>query len=308
MDTRARLTSKGQVTIPKSVREALDLHEGDELLFRVERSRAVLAKTPDFLELGGAVTIPAGKRGNTVGRGPSPHPDRASEAGTLSAFLDTNVLIRHLTGDPPKLASRATAILTEPGPLLLADLILAECVYVLESFYEVKPARVAELMRSALAMANIETVDTGLLLRALEGLRGRSPRLRRGIPGRASQDERRRRDRLLRPIDRPHHKHHPTTAVAQRAATARDGTKGHRHCSRRPHEAENPRRFGSGMEASEGRRSQQDDHAGSTNPLHLAERRQTDADRRSPPAHGMQEVVGSSPTSSNGSCLQIMRF
>jgi predicted nucleic acid-binding protein len=39
---------------------------------------------------------------------------------------------------------------------------------VLESFYEVKPARVAELMRSALAMPNIETVDTGLLLRALE--------------------------------------------------------------------------------------------------------------------------------------------
>jgi len=41
-------------------------------------------------------------------------------------------------------------------------------VYVLESFYEVKPARVAELMRSALAMPNIETVDTAPLLRALE--------------------------------------------------------------------------------------------------------------------------------------------
>lgn len=27
MDARARLTSKGQVTIPKSVREALQLHE-----------------------------------------------------------------------------------------------------------------------------------------------------------------------------------------------------------------------------------------------------------------------------------------
>ena len=62
MNARARVTSKGQVTIPKSVREALDLHEGDVLLFRVERSRAVVAKTPDFLELGGAVTIPADKR------------------------------------------------------------------------------------------------------------------------------------------------------------------------------------------------------------------------------------------------------
>jgi len=63
MDARAKLTSKGQVTIPKSVREALALHEGDELLFRVERSRALLAKTPDFLELAGTVSVPAAKRG-----------------------------------------------------------------------------------------------------------------------------------------------------------------------------------------------------------------------------------------------------
>jgi AbrB family looped-hinge helix DNA binding protein len=57
------VTSKGQVTIPKSVRDALDLREGDELMFRVERSRAVVAKTPDFLRLAGTVAIPSGKRG-----------------------------------------------------------------------------------------------------------------------------------------------------------------------------------------------------------------------------------------------------
>ncbi len=63
MDERARLTAKGQVTIPKRVREALDLHAGDELIFRVERARAVVAKTPDFVELAGSVGVPAGKRG-----------------------------------------------------------------------------------------------------------------------------------------------------------------------------------------------------------------------------------------------------
>ena len=63
MDTRAKMTSKGQVTIPKSVRDALELHEGDELLFRVERSRVLVAKTPDFLELAGTVPVPAAKRG-----------------------------------------------------------------------------------------------------------------------------------------------------------------------------------------------------------------------------------------------------
>jgi len=63
VDARAKLTSKGQVTIPKSVRDALDLHEGDELLFRVERSRALLAKTPDLIALAGSVAVPAAKRG-----------------------------------------------------------------------------------------------------------------------------------------------------------------------------------------------------------------------------------------------------
>ena len=63
MDERARLTSKGQVTIPKRVRDALDLQTGDEVVFRVERSRAVVAKTADFLELAGSVPVAADKRG-----------------------------------------------------------------------------------------------------------------------------------------------------------------------------------------------------------------------------------------------------
>lgn len=63
MDTRAKITAKGQVTIPKSVRDALGLEPGDDLLFRVERSRAVIAKTPEFLALAGTVAVPANKRG-----------------------------------------------------------------------------------------------------------------------------------------------------------------------------------------------------------------------------------------------------
>jgi predicted nucleic-acid-binding protein len=103
-----------------------------------------------------------------VGRGPACHPEGAREAASLSAFVDTNVLIRHMTGDPPAMAARATAALSVADELLLADLVVAECVYVLESYYEVERERIAELMRAALALPSIKTVDRATLLRSLE--------------------------------------------------------------------------------------------------------------------------------------------
>ena len=62
MDAAAKVTSKGQLTIPKAVREALGIQVGDEVVFRVEGHRAVLARTPGFLTLAGTVRVPAGKR------------------------------------------------------------------------------------------------------------------------------------------------------------------------------------------------------------------------------------------------------
>ena len=86
----------------------------------------------------------------------------------MSAFLDTNVLIRHLTGDPPGQARRATAFLEHADELLLPDLIVAEVVYVLESFYEVERRRVAELARAIVGFPAVVVVEKALLLRALE--------------------------------------------------------------------------------------------------------------------------------------------
>jgi len=62
MDVAARVTSKGQVTVPKAVRDALGITEGDQVVFRVEGNRAVLARTLDFLALAGTVRVPAAKR------------------------------------------------------------------------------------------------------------------------------------------------------------------------------------------------------------------------------------------------------
>jgi predicted nucleic-acid-binding protein len=86
----------------------------------------------------------------------------------VSAFVDINILVRHLTGDPPAMAEQATAYLASADRLFLADLIVAETVYVLESYYEVPRDQVAQAMRSLIAFAAIETVDPALLLRAIE--------------------------------------------------------------------------------------------------------------------------------------------
>ena len=84
------------------------------------------------------------------------------------AFIDTNVIIRHLTGDPPDQAARATAFLAEADELFLADLILAEIIYVLESFYRTARQEVATLARSIVTSPALRTLDERLLLRSLD--------------------------------------------------------------------------------------------------------------------------------------------
>jgi antitoxin PrlF len=65
MDVSARLSSKGQLTVPKAVRDALGLVDGDQVVFRVEGQRALIARTPNLLDLAGSVPVPAKKRGTS---------------------------------------------------------------------------------------------------------------------------------------------------------------------------------------------------------------------------------------------------
>lgn len=62
MEVSAKVTSKGQVTVPKAVRDALGITDGDEIVFRVEGQKAILARTTDFLDLAGTIRVPAAKR------------------------------------------------------------------------------------------------------------------------------------------------------------------------------------------------------------------------------------------------------
>lgn len=84
-------------------------------------------------------------------------------------FIDTNIIVRHLTGDPADPAARSTTrFLETERNLLLTDLVVAETLYVLESFYEAPRVQIAEAIRSLIAFGPIVTVDPALLLRAIE--------------------------------------------------------------------------------------------------------------------------------------------
>lgn len=103
-----------------------------------------------------------------MGRGDPQHACWSSGEASLSAFIDTNVLVRHLTGDPEDLAARATAYLGSAEELFLTDLVAAETVYVLESFYDSPRDEVANALRSLVAFDSIVCVDPALLLRSIE--------------------------------------------------------------------------------------------------------------------------------------------
>ncbi len=63
MEAGAKITAKGQVTIPVAVRRALDLAQGDEVIFEVAgpgTPHARMRKAPDFMALAGSVPVPAG--------------------------------------------------------------------------------------------------------------------------------------------------------------------------------------------------------------------------------------------------------
>ncbi|GAA4014201.1 type II toxin-antitoxin system VapC family toxin [Deinococcus rubellus] len=86
-------------------------------------------------------------------------------------LLDANVLLRYLTGDPAPMADRARVLLerAEGGELVLVltPLILAECVWVLKSFYKQPLAAIADALQQVLALDGLRIQDVTLVTDAL---------------------------------------------------------------------------------------------------------------------------------------------
>ena len=86
----------------------------------------------------------------------------------MTAFIDTNVLVRHLIGEPADQAKQATRTLSSLETLLLSDIVIAEAIYVLQKVYSVDRPTISDVMKSLLAFPSIQVVDEPTVLRALE--------------------------------------------------------------------------------------------------------------------------------------------
>lgn len=87
----------------------------------------------------------------------------------MSALLDTSMLVRYLTGDPPDLADQAAGVIDQEGELLVTDVVLAETAYVLTSIYKVPRAAVVDHLILFVQKENIRpfALDKSNVLQAL---------------------------------------------------------------------------------------------------------------------------------------------
>lgn len=61
--THSTITSKGQTTVPASVRRALGLKAGDRIVYEIQGDSVVIRVQPEAMEVFGALQSPAGKTG-----------------------------------------------------------------------------------------------------------------------------------------------------------------------------------------------------------------------------------------------------
>ena len=87
-------------------------------------------------------------------------------------LVDTNLIVRHLVQDHPGHAKVAAQLVEacDRGTLILMVLpaVVAECVFVLESFYERPRADIARVMSALLSSPGIELADLAIHLDALK--------------------------------------------------------------------------------------------------------------------------------------------
>ncbi len=87
------------------------------------------------------------------------------------AWLDTNVILRFLTGEPREQARRARRLMRRAAEgglrLRLSHVVLAEVVWVLGSFYDRERPAIAETLRAFVLADGVSVDEPDVVLEAL---------------------------------------------------------------------------------------------------------------------------------------------
>lgn len=93
------------------------------------------------------------------------------------SLVDTNVLVRFFTGEPPEMANKARKLIARADAgevtLVILPLVLAEVYFTLESFYEMERKAVAEKLAAFLQCRGIQAVERERMLDVLARCRDR---------------------------------------------------------------------------------------------------------------------------------------
>ncbi|MBW1708109.1 MAG: PIN domain-containing protein [Deltaproteobacteria bacterium] len=86
-------------------------------------------------------------------------------------LIDTNVVLRYLLGDHPEFSPKAEAFMTDVSTgkkkAEILDIVIVECVYVMEKFYKIPKTEIVEKLSSLLNFTGIVNPDRSELLEAV---------------------------------------------------------------------------------------------------------------------------------------------
>jgi len=77
----------------------------------------------------------------------------------VRALLDTSVVVRYLTGDPPDLLPSSIRQIERGEDLVVTDVVIAETAHVLMSYYGASRSEVVEHLSSLLQRRNLEVLN-----------------------------------------------------------------------------------------------------------------------------------------------------
>ena len=85
------------------------------------------------------------------------------------AFLDTNMVVRYITGMPSELATRAAQVIDHLVNLWVTPVVVAETAHVLMSVYQVPRAEVVDHLIAFMLKKNINShaIDEDLIIQGL---------------------------------------------------------------------------------------------------------------------------------------------